>query len=94
MSEPDHKPAVRDVQIIDEYPATSLAKGDTGDVFSQNQLNILAAAVPSNQPILGTPDTAVCGGGLPGTFTFAGPHNILFDNGPVQGDLPPGPTTG
>lgn len=34
-----------------------------------------------NQPILGTAPGAVCGAGLPGTFTFASPGPVLFDNG-------------
>ena len=33
-----------------------------------------------NQPVLGTPDAAVCGAGLPGTFTFTAPRNVVFDN--------------
>ena len=32
------------------------------------------------QPVLGTNDAAVCGAGLPGTFTFTAPKNVIFDN--------------
>jgi len=37
-----------------------------------------------NQPVLGTPDSAVCGAGLPGTFTFTAPRNVIFDNARTQ----------
>jgi hypothetical protein len=40
-----------------------------------------ASTIVANQPILGTGQNAVCGAGLAGTFTFASPGPVLFDNG-------------
>jgi hypothetical protein len=55
------------------FPLSSFFAGTT------SQTN---ATFAINQPILGlTGQASVCGGGLPGTFTFATPGEVLFDNG-------------
>ena len=48
--------------------------------FFGNNITQTNATFAINQPILGG-GSAVCGGGLPGTFTFATPGEVLFDNG-------------
>jgi len=53
------------------FPLSSFFGGTT------SQTN---ATFAINQPILGG-GSAVCGAGLPGTFTFATPGEVLFDNG-------------
>ena len=48
--------------------------------FGPGTISQANAGFAVNQPILGG-GSAVCGGGLPGTFTFATPGAVLFDNG-------------
>jgi hypothetical protein len=59
-----------------EYGITSTGFPLSNVGFSSTTVSGLTV----NQPILGN-GTAVCGAGLPGTFTFASPGPVLFDNG-------------
>jgi len=51
--------------------------------FPQNILGPLVALNRLVQPVLGATDLAACGASLPGTFSFASPGPVLFDDGRV-----------
>jgi len=65
----------------------SVAFGPNGFPLSALGFRNARRATPFvNQPVLGTPSSAVCGAGLPGSFTFTAPKNVIFDNArPVEG---------